>query len=84
MRLPGVWLYGALTIGLLATAGFIFGERYVLTTAIMSAGFAYAAEYLAQELEWGRNWFDMAPTIQIVLVVCSVASALASFSVLVV
>lgn len=83
MRLPGVWLYGALTIGLLGVAGFIFGERYVLTAAIMAAGFAYAAEYLAQEIEWGRNWFDIAPTLQIILVLCSVASALTSFGSLV-
>lgn len=79
MRLPGVWLYGALTIGLLATAGFIFGHKWVLVFAIVSAGFAYAAEYLAQEIEWGRDWNGLAPFLQLGFVLCSVSSGFVSF-----
>ena len=73
MRLPGVWLYGALSIGLLATAGFSYGEKWVLVLAILAAGAAYAAEFIAQEMECGRHWSGFAPSLQLGLVASAVS-----------
>lgn len=79
MRLPGIWAHGALTIALLATAGFFYAQKEVVIFAIMSGGFAYSAEFLAQEMEYGRSWGGLASSLQTSMVLASVGSGLLAF-----
>jgi hypothetical protein len=82
MRLHGIWLYGALSLTTLAIAGFFYDQKLTVILSIMAMGFAYAAEFVAQEEEWGRHW---APAhTQITLVLASVTSGLVAFSTLII
>lgn len=76
-----MWLYGGLSLTMLAIAGFFYDQKLTVIFSIMAMGFAYAAEFVAQEEEWGRHW---APThFQISLVIASVICGLFSYSTLI-
>ncbi len=77
MRLPGIWLYGALSLITLASAGFFYDQKHTVLFTIVAMGFAYAAEFIAQEEAWGRHW--MPAHTQIALVLSSVTAGLVAF-----
>lgn len=76
-RIYGCWLYGALTIVLLYAAAIHYGNSLAAALAVVSAGAAYEAEYVAVAIEMGR--WQGAHFSQQIFVALSVALGVASF-----
>lgn len=80
MNIFGVWLYGALTLVLLAVQAFRTDNTTMLVFVIASSGAAYAAEFMNELIKYYGQAVRWLAWAQLLCVGYSVALAVAAFA----